>query len=569
MKQTIFETKERANELLKESLQIWRQSDYADSLEGLANDPVFSLLIGALAYQENEYESEIERLKQEITEDFARLMTPFEVGHAIPASILISTMPSESLSETSLNGDSEFRIAGEFSFLPLFDSKVLNVTVGDVERLDGRRWKMDLNFKHPVSDLSGFCFAVKDIDFRSLNIKIKGADFHLIRPWNYSELPFSKYFNPDSLLYNHGEYFSGSMIPFDIFVRQNLRLFWIDNFNISDNREEFSKITMILEFTGIKDNFVFDENNIVVNTNILVNARIHEATLSSSSPIARISGFTEGNPKETSNQFLQLIRPSENQIYANTEIEVRRVSADRFNQGSLVKLLNTIVNKYHTDFYAFQNLEEMKSDQLIYNLQELVSKMVKISQKDYLKRISGVYLLLHDKKNIKDSSFSITVKYLSTAGASVNSILDKNVELIGPGNLNARATKLESTPLPGYDEVSSETTTKTLLKYYMLTNDRIVTPSDIKLFCIKELQRRYSIGEETIKKIGVSHRLTKDSYGPGYEICVDINISGSNMMQKSLGKKLSLLEFQLQKMMEVRSTGIYPIRVNIIIEELN
>ena len=54
MKQTIFETRQRASEILKETIAIWRQSDQSDYLEGIEDDPIFSLLIMALAYRANE-----------------------------------------------------------------------------------------------------------------------------------------------------------------------------------------------------------------------------------------------------------------------------------------------------------------------------------------------------------------------------------------------------------------------------------------------------------------------------------------------------------------------------------
>lgn len=565
MKQTIFETKERANELLKESIEIWRKGDFSESLEGIEKDPVFSLLIGALAYQENELESDFAVIKQEIIDSFAHFMTPFEVGHAVPASIVISTIPMNSLTETLINCDSEFKI-GEYSFIPLFNSKVINASVGDIERLDGRRWKISLNFTYPVKDLSGFCFAVKDVNFRSMSVRIKGINFHLIRSWNYTDLPYSKYFSPDSLIYNHGEFFTGSMLPLDLFVRQNIRMFWFENFEVSQNDQEFTQLELIFEFSGIKEDFIFNKDNIILNPLFLVNASIKETTLTSATPLTRISGYSEYN-NDNSQQFLQLIKPSDNQIYGNAELEVRKISGDRFNQGNLIKLLSSIVNKYHTDFYAYQNLDEMKSDKLIFNLQELLAKMIKISQRNYQKNIAGVYLLLHDKNRFKDPSFSVTVKYLTTSGAVVNSFLNQQAEVTCPGSLDNGATRIISSPCPGLDEVNSDTLTKSLLKYYMITNDRVVTPADIKLFCKKELQRIYSLGEEAVKEIKVDRRLSKDNYGPGYEICVDIKLGGSPIVKRSLSDKISLIEITLQKMMEVRSTGIYPLRVNITFDE--
>lgn len=565
MKQTLFETRERAKELLKEAAEIWRHSDYSESLEDLEKDPVFTLLMNALAYQENELESDIERLREEILEDFSHAMTPFEIGHAVPASAVIETLPRDSEAETVIDGNSEFLLNGEFSFIPLLSSKVFNVKIGDVERLDGRRWKVTLEFQHPVSNLSGFSFAIKNAVYRSVNVKIKGSKFHLIRPWNYTELPFSQYFNPESLTYNHGEYYSGSMLPMDLFVRQNIRMFWIEDFESSEATAEYSKIDLIIEFTGIADDFIFDAGNLALNTILLVNASVKEATISSQTPIVRIAGYSETSEKDKSQQFLHLIKPLNDLLFFNTILEVRRVAGDRFNQGALVKMLNSIVNKYHTDFYAFQNLEEMKSDRLIYNLQELVSRFIKLSNKDLVRNMAGVYLLLQDREKLKNPGFSLELKYLTTSGSLVNHVLNKDSKFKTPGYLNDESTRQIATPVPGTDEINSEAAAKTLLKYYVVTGDRIVTPADMKLFCLTELQRQYSLGDEMVKSISVAKRPTRENFSPGYEICVDITLAGSPMVKKSLAPRLPMMEIVLQKMMEVRSTGIYPIRVNMTI----
>lgn len=563
MKQNLFETRERAAELLKEAKEIWRQSDYSESLEGLENDPVFSLLIKALAYQENEIESDIEILRQEIVEDFARVMTPFEVGHAVPASAVVETMPLDSLAETTIDGDEEFRLNGEYGFMPLLRSKVFNVKVSDIERLDGRRWKVELEFKNPVTNLSGFSFAIKDSQYKSLSVKIKDAKLHLIRPWNQTQLPFSKYFNPDYLTYNHGEYYSGSMLPMDLFVRQNVRMYWIDNFESHNTHGEHSKVEMVFEFTGISEDFVFNAEKLALNTMVLVNATVKEATLSARSPIVRIAGYSDGDQNDSSQQFLHLIKPMADQLFFNTGLEVRRVSGDRFNQGSLIKLLNSIVNRYHSDFYAFQNLEEMKSDKLIFNLQELISRLIKTSRRDLPRNIAGVYLLLHDRGKMKKPDFSLNVKYLTTSGSAVNHALNMDSRFYSSSKFDDSKTRQIAAPVQGMDEVSSETLSKSLLKYYMVTGDRIVTPADIKLFCLTELQRRYTFSEDMVKSVKVDRRPTTENFGPGYEICTDILLAGTPMVRRSLSGKLPMLEIMLQKMMEVRSTGIYPIRVNI------
>jgi hypothetical protein len=66
MKQTIFENKQRAEELLQEAIRIWRSSDHPDQLEGIEQDPVFSLLLTALAYQSNELENGLDQMKGDV-----------------------------------------------------------------------------------------------------------------------------------------------------------------------------------------------------------------------------------------------------------------------------------------------------------------------------------------------------------------------------------------------------------------------------------------------------------------------------------------------------------------------
>ena len=171
MKQEIFDTRQRANELLSKSISIWRQSDHADQLEGVENDPVFSLLVTALAYQANETDSDIERLKQDVLDEYARLLTPYEVGHAIPATTVIEAIPQSHVSEVELTEKSTFLLEGTaFQFMPLLQSRAINAMVSSIVRMDGRRWQLTLKFHEPITDLSGLTFAIKDARFQDIKV---------------------------------------------------------------------------------------------------------------------------------------------------------------------------------------------------------------------------------------------------------------------------------------------------------------------------------------------------------------------------------------------------------------
>ena len=122
-------------------------------------------------------------------------------------------------------------------------------------------------------------------------------------------------------------------------------------------------------------------------------------------------------------------------------------------------------------------------------------------------------------------------------------------------------------PVPGVDELQDKASLDKLLRYYLVTNDRIVTMADIKLFCRKELMIRYGIDSSIIKRMSVHKRLRQDQSGCGYEIVAEIVLLGNSFVKRNVADKIPLAEILLQKMIEVRSTNIYPVWINITVEE--
>ena len=101
----------------------------------------------------------------------------------------------------------------------------------------------------------------------------------------------------------------------------------------------------------------------------------------------------------------------------------------------------------------------------------------------------------------------------------------------------------------------------------MTTNDRLVTPADLKLFCYSELQTRYGITRPMVKSITVSHRQQQERWNAGYEIIVEIILKDNAFIRRGFEEKISQAEILMQAMMSVRCTNIYPIEVTIQIEK--
>ena len=101
----------------------------------------------------------------------------------------------------------------------------------------------------------------------------------------------------------------------------------------------------------------------------------------------------------------------------------------------------------------------------------------------------------------------------------------------------------------------------------MLTGDRLVTPADIKMFCYKELISRYNLSDSMISRIRVSRRQTISNHDCGYELLAEITLADNPFVRRSFTETLPTVETLMQKMIEVRTTGVYPVHVTISIEE--
>ena len=571
MKQTIFENKQRAEELMLEAIRIWRSSDHPDQLEGIEQDPVFSLLLTALAYQSNELENDLDQMKAEVLEEFSRMLVPYEIGHAIPATAVVQAPLQPGLSSLELTQEHIFTLTDtEATFIPLLRTRVFNATIRSIVRMDGRRWKVSLKFDNPISDLSGLCFVVKNRSFKDLKVTIKGQILPIVSPWEFSELPLSPCFDIDTVLYNGSQTYNAAVSCLDLFARQNIRMYYVKNHQANKILPtETESVDLVFEFSGIKDDFVFDKDNLILNSIMLVNAEVHTADLTSHTPIVRVAGFQSlGNEVDSSGQqFLHMLRPSSDQIFSHFPVEVRKMSADRFNQGRLVVLLNTLISRYYTDFYAFQSLREEANDKVMYSLIETLTRMRDAARANAEERIPGVYLMLNPRATDIRNDVSLSLTYVTTLGSAINAQLSDNSTFQPPAGFSNNLVRLIATPVPGSDEVRDQLEEAALSRYYMITNDRLVTPADIKLFCYMELMTRYGITRQMVKSITVSHRQQQDRWEAGFEILVEIILNENAFIRRGFEDKIPQAETLMQAMMSVRSANIYPIQVTITIDK--
>lgn len=560
MRKKIFATGELAKELQKEAIAIWRMGSNEEYFEGVENDPVVSLLITALAYQEYTADNELSRLKNEVLEDFSRMLIPYELCGAKPASALIQTRTEEGVNKVSLHSSTPFSLGeNKFHFMPLLDTTVYNAKVESVVRLDARRWKVSINFKEEISSLEGFSFIVNNHNFKDLNISLGGKQISLVKPWHYANLPLSNCFSVDSMLYNETLAYDASTTWFDLFSQQNKRMFVVEKYTSDDIFTcPVDKIDLVFEFMGITDDFVFDKSQLIINTVLLVNTSLKTATLSVSNPIVRIA-----DEEEQTDKLLHLMRPSSEQMYKNISFTLRRSAIERFNVDSLLKLLHCLIDKYSTDYYAFMQIDRLKNGLEVNRLYQWLVNLAKYLEESPIAMSSGVYLLLKKSKETLLEDESLTLQYLTTQGAAVNQYLSTRSVFNVPVGLSVQGTTMVAEPVLGQDEAVGSDVQNSMSKYYMVTNNRLVTPADIKIFCYNELLRRYNIDSSIIRNIVVKNAIHSERGHCGFETKVEILMIDDMFVKRSLSGKINEVELILQKMIEVRSSFAYPVQVNI------
>ena len=155
------------------------------------------------------------------------------------------------------------------------------------------------------------------------------------------------------------------------------------------------------------------------------------------------------------------------------------------------------------------------------------------------------------------------IRYLTTSGSQVNASLNSKSLFNVPPGLEPAGSLIVAEPILGADEVQGLDAETCLARYYMITNDRLVTPADIKIFCYKELMIRYGISENMVKHIKVWNRRNAGRWHCGYEIIVDILLIDNSFIKRNFIEKIPQVELLLQKMIEVRSTNIFPVQINL------
>lgn len=535
----------RVAELSNKVLSIWAlegkwEKDNPNApLYGMERDPLVNLLLTALAYQELQIEADINRFRSGMVDELEEAMLPYHLTKAASAIVMMSTAKAKGNPERCVVGDGtsftlrkeSFRERTTINFCPLFESNIIGATVTGLEQLPDGRWKLTLAMEDEKADLGGVGFFFKDMAFDNLVMRMGDKEINLIKPWEYDRFPMSPDFSFWSMAYNKSLLFGTNEQWFDLWAEQPMQYYMVEPYDAVVLPQ--GTVELILDFVGLRTTNI-GTGNVCINSFPVVNVNKRSFALTPSEPIVKIA--------DAKDYFLNLVGQPDTIGEADKFI-LRRYGCERFGFSELLRLADTLQKRNSTDFYAYQEISALKDGEKMRKLKVLLKDILNDIRGEVMPK-SGVYALLKGDAQIE---VSIPLKALYTDGSRANGVESGSVVLEAPSDFDLGQTCVLTTSMGGRDEVVNTDERRMLSHYYALTNDKLVTRSDLKSFCVKEL-RRYNIGVNRIEVLNTAEGTRN----------VVAYVSGVNPELD-----LSAIAQRIQRLIDVHSSGLMSVTVTI------
>lgn len=537
-------TKDRVIELKKKVFSLWESegkwepNNPNSPLYGLDRDPLVTMLITAMVYQQKQMEAETANFRKNMVSEFEDAVLPYHLTKATPAVAMMFTAKMQGYDgECHVGCDSDFTVFKEtfqknqpLHFCPLFEANVIGASVKSVSLQPDGSYKMVLDVTDEKAAFGGVGFFFRNLKFNNLSMQIDDRQAPLICPWEYDRFPMNPDFSFWNVIYSKSLVFGTNEQWLELWAALDLEYYMVDpSSNIRLNR---GLVEVTLRFEDLKNSSVGIEN-VVINSFPVVNVTKKSFALTMQEPIVKIADDTDFfmnlvGEKDTLEEFDKFI--------------IRRYGCERFGFDELLRLADELQKRNNTDFYAYQVIPSLQSGDRMNKLRVLLKDIMTLVKKEGEVK-TGVYALLRENATV---DLSIPLKALYTDGEIANGIREGVAAAAAPSELDLGQTRLLTTTQNGRDEVTNADEKKMLSHYYALTNDKIVTRTDLKMFCIKEL-RKYGI--DKINRV---------------EVVADGDMSRTvNVYVTELNPDIELepIQHKIERLVEVRSTGMMPVKV--------
>lgn len=539
--------KNRVVELRNKVFSLWAsegkwEADNPNSpLYGMDKDPLVSMLITALAYQEDQIEQDLAGFRSSMVGELEEAVLPYHLLKANPSVAMMATAKAAGNDARCLVGsDTVFTVMKEtfqgrdtINYCPLFESNIIGAKVVSISQMLQGQWKLTLEVEDAKNVLGGVGFFFKDMKFDELTMRIGDKEIPLINPWEYDRFPMNPDFSFWNLIYNKSLAFGTNEQWFDLWAEMGVPYYMVDPYTPIVLSRGIVELT--LDFVGLKEDAI-NVNNVVINAFPVVNVNKRHFALTPSEPIVKIAD---------DNDFFMNLVGEYDTVEEADQFVLRRYGCERFGFNELLRLADTMQRRNSTDFYAYQTIPALKDGDRIRKLRILLKDIIAVVKKEGNPKM-GVYALLKEEAKVE---VSIPLTALYTDGAKGNDIEAGAPVLAVPSDFNQAETRLLTRSTGGRDEVVDDEERKMLSHYYTLTNDRIVTRADLKSFCIKEL---YNYDIDSVNRIEIAY----DEDGSCTVVAFVTNANPD--------LDLTSIQQRLERMIEVHSTGQRPVKMMIV-----
>lgn len=554
MKDNLKSIQKQVDALKNNLLNVWNLEGKWDlenpeaPYNGMENDPIINLILTAVVYESNLLKDELNTFHDKLIDDCLDLMLPYNLACPVPAMALMESYPNKGKKSIILDDSTRFMIKKKnskaktpLSFYPILKTKLVNAKIENINRVSDNTWNVDLYLQDSDDSLAGITFYFDDMQFADIKVSHKNKEIPIIKPWELDKLPLNSMFSTTSCIYNSSMVYGLESQWYDLLAKHDMNLFmiqWSYEQSVGDNL-----VHLVFEFDDCASDMYLDNENLHINCFPIVNVILNNSNnslpflLSESKPIVCISNDNwsinndiDDTLNEAPNFFMNLVSLEGNEYRYKDKFILRRFGTERFNLNELLVLAKKLIHKYQTDFYAFQSIEQLQNSIVIQKFDDVLKEIIDIFSKQKEPNY-GVYAILKHTRSNSTLNNAIKINALFTNGSYAN-CNDRDVSISTPSNLSNildnKNTRILSTIAGGKDPIKDTDVKQQLAKYYILTNDRIVTRNDLRSFVTAQLAT-CGINENSVKNITITNSISDNLLIQNVEIELNNNVKNNNI----------------------------------------
>lgn len=525
---------------VRESIDYLRQFT-VENINYEQMDPIVRMMLTALIHEGQSIRDYIDSTPQKIVERYCSDFIPYEKVGAMPAiTLLAPSFKSHKEGElVSVGTGTAFSYKAsdskmQLNYLPIFETTLIPYSPDaglfllthnklshgqEVHEIKGDKFNrvwLGIQTKAEVECLKGLSLLItgtngilpekicvgsgnKELEISTMlemeNIKMlepfdaqqsSGQFFSIINSWKESLLNMED----AALLYINDDTVDRDLFKPKAYPKSFQQ--WLED----EYLDGFDPDTLWLRLDFPREYTVPNTIDIAMNILPVTNVDVNNLTLTPSSPIAKLQ-------KQEDSFFLRILETSSashKQGFSMTadEIIVRDFDANCYHNGDLYRDVRTLYNHFIDDYYAFIEYNGIKDGEVLKRLRETVNRLGKSvgESNDKFKFDSGTYVM----KNMSQESMtsSTKVSYITTMGARGN--MPESGETMECKRLPAieKTVAIVMSAMGGQDKASVDARYE-MMRYYVLTNDRLYTKMDIDAFLRKEIMAEF--GKEEFRRI--------------------------------------------------------------------